>query len=47
MQHIDENKQLMEIFLKDSGLINESASDKPLKNNSVELQDSAIKDDDN
>ena len=47
MQHIDENKQLMENFLKDSGLINESASDKPLKNNSVELQDSAIKDDDN
>ena len=47
MQNIDENKQLMENFLKDSGLINESASDKPLKNNSVELQDSAIKDDDN
>ena len=47
MQHIDENKQLMENFLKDSGLINESASDKPLNNNSVELQDSAIKDDDN
>ncbi|MEI8118709.1 MAG: hypothetical protein WCG46_05965, partial [Methylophilaceae bacterium] len=47
MQHIDENKQLMEDFLKDSGLINESASDKPLKNNSVELQESATKDHDN
>ena len=47
MQHIDENKQLMEDFLKDSGLINESASDKPLKNNGVELQESATKDHDN
>jgi len=47
MQHIDENKQLMEDFLKDSGLINETASDKPLKTNSVELQESATKDDDN
>jgi hypothetical protein len=47
MQHIDENKQLMEDFLKDSGLINESASDKPLKNHIVELQESATKDDDN
>jgi len=47
MQHIDENKQLMENFLKDSGLINETASDKPLKTNSVELQESATKDDDN
>jgi GTP-binding protein len=47
MQHIDENKQLMEDFLKDSGLINESANDKPLKNSSVELQESATKDDEN
>jgi GTP-binding protein len=46
MQHIDENKQLMEDFLKDSGLINETASDKPLKTSSVELQESATKDDD-
>ena len=47
MQHIDENKQLMEDFLKDSGLINESASDKPLKSSGVELQESATRDDDN
>ena len=47
MQHIDENRLLMEDFLKDSGLINESASDKPLKDMSAEFHDSVKKDDDN